>query len=209
MNTLNFITGSECKTLLEKGQAEFVDTRSCEQFSFSHIAGSVNIPFSENISYWAGMLLGDRPCVIIFEKGENISFILNAFREAHIDILGFLEEDLPLWEKEELSLSRLEIVTPEILAKKQNEKRLIIDVRTETEWRSGHISGAIHIPLNLFKTGQINIAKDTRIAIVCGSGYRSGIAASILKKEGFTDVANIEGGMQGKVKDCLPIVIPD
>ena len=72
----------------------------------------------------------------------------------------------------------------------------LIDVRTPAEWKAGHIPEAHHIELAKFASVFNNIPRDKDIAITCGSGYRSSLAASLLKKEGFSRVANVQGGMQ-------------
>ncbi len=87
----------------------------------------------------------------------------------------------------------------ELLAK--NEKIVILDVRQQHEYRSGHIKGAQHIPLMELNKRIHELRKDSTIVTVCHSGRRSAQAAKLLQREGFT-VRNMVGGMmrwRGKV----------
>ncbi len=71
----------------------------------------------------------------------------------------------------------------------------VLDVRTPGEWESGHIEGARHIPLPKLAVSLNQLPKDAPLAVICGSGYRSSIAASLLLARGFARVQNVMGGM--------------
>jgi hydroxyacylglutathione hydrolase len=71
----------------------------------------------------------------------------------------------------------------------------VLDVRTPGEWDSGHIKGARHIPLPKLTGGLKRLPKDAPLAVICGSGYRSAIATSLLLARGFPRVQNVVGGM--------------
>ena len=71
----------------------------------------------------------------------------------------------------------------------------MLDVRTPGEWESAHIEGARHIPLPKLAANLAQLPKDDALAVMCGSGYRSSIAASLLLARGFTRVQNVMGGM--------------
>ncbi|HEX5167404.1 MAG TPA: rhodanese-like domain-containing protein [Thermomicrobiales bacterium] len=71
----------------------------------------------------------------------------------------------------------------------------VIDVREHDEWRAGHIEGAIHIPLGALASRMATLDRDIPVITVCRSGRRSMAAATALKRAGFSDVANMEGGM--------------
>ena len=71
----------------------------------------------------------------------------------------------------------------------------VLDMRTPVEWESGHIEGARHLPLPKLVGSLSQLAKDKPLAVICGSGYRSSLAASLLFARGFTRVQNVMGGM--------------
>jgi rhodanese-related sulfurtransferase len=81
-------------------------------------------------------------------------------------------------------------------AVKESKGKQIIDVREADEYRGGHIHGARNIPLGQIKSAAGGIRKDRETYLVCASGFRSGQAARILKKEGFTNLYNVSGGMK-------------
>jgi len=86
---------------------------------------------------------------------------------------------------------------------------VILDVRTDQEWNEGHIEGAQHIELNGLSQHLQKLTTNKTIGTVCGKGSRASTAASILKKNGFQDVFNIDGGMKEWKKAQLPIVRDD
>jgi len=68
-------------------------------------------------------------------------------------------------------------------------------VRTPNEWKSGHIESARHVPLSTFGKQLPDLPNDRTVAVICGSGYRSSVASSMLKARGYKDVENVAGGM--------------
>jgi hydroxyacylglutathione hydrolase len=82
----------------------------------------------------------------------------------------------------------------------------VLDVRTQDEWEAGHVEGALHIPGNELQDRAGELPKDGMLAILCGSGYRSTVAASVLERSGFTNVVNVTGGMEAWRKAGLPTV---
>ncbi|WP_288008505.1 rhodanese-like domain-containing protein [Kyrpidia sp.] len=79
--------------------------------------------------------------------------------------------------------------------KKQEKGRLIVDVREAHEFRSGHVPGAVNVPLSRLSRELHRIPKDREVALICRSGHRSVQAARILKKAGYTRLWNVRGGM--------------
>ena len=81
----------------------------------------------------------------------------------------------------------------------------ILDVRSDKEWISGHIQDAIHIPLGELKARIGELARGANIIAVCGSGYRSSIAASLLQADGFLKISSMGGGMTAWNERRLPM----
>jgi hydroxyacylglutathione hydrolase len=80
----------------------------------------------------------------------------------------------------------------------------VLDVRSEREYDAGHISGALHIHGGLLQERVDQVPRDREVAVVCGSGYRASIAASVLKRRGYTRVTNVLGGMSGYLAAGYP-----
>jgi hydroxyacylglutathione hydrolase len=82
---------------------------------------------------------------------------------------------------------------------------LILDVRQPNEWRAGHIEGAMYLSGAELPKRVSEIPKDRPVAVICGSGYRSSVSASLLLREGHPDVTNVLGGMAAWKKAGLPV----
>jgi hydroxyacylglutathione hydrolase len=83
----------------------------------------------------------------------------------------------------------------------------VLDVRADGEWNDGHIEGALHVHGGVVEDRLGDIPRNGRpLAVICGSGYRSTVAASVLKRAGFGDVRNVPGGMRGWRSAGLPVV---
>jgi rhodanese-related sulfurtransferase len=98
---------------------------------------------------------------------------------AHGEETGFLPQ---------FSVHRLKSILAE-------DGHYVIDVRTEQEWSAGHIKGARHIPIQDIIAHGLNLGKEDHISVICGSGYRSNIAGSLLKARGYLRINSVIGGM--------------
>jgi hydroxyacylglutathione hydrolase len=88
-----------------------------------------------------------------------------------------------------------QVSAEELKANLQQNGLLLVDVRTPSEWQSNHIEGARHVPLSSFAKEPPDLPTNRPIAVICGSGYRSSIAGSLLRARGYTRVKNVVGGM--------------
>ena len=80
---------------------------------------------------------------------------------------------------------------------RRKERLTLVDVRSANEFASGHIEGAINIPAPDLRTDLRRLTKDRPIVLICGTGHRSSLGASLLRRRGFKDVRNVAGGMTG------------
>ncbi|WP_245232656.1 rhodanese-like domain-containing protein [Thiorhodococcus minor] len=83
---------------------------------------------------------------------------------------------------------------------------MVLDVRQPAEWSAGRIPEAVHITGAEITRRADEIPKDRPVAVVCGSGFRSSVAASVLKRRGHKAVFNVLGGMTGWEAEALPVV---
>jgi len=185
-----------------------VDVRSKESYAAAHIPDAINIPFGNNLPTWAGWVLPyDRPILLVAEQPSQVeSVVTNLLRVGFDEVQGYLEGGIGSWETSGLPLSTLHTMSVQDLDnKRKSEKNLtILDVRTDKEWSSGHIDGAMHIHGGTLQERVQDVPKDKPVAVICGSGYRASIASSFLKREGFEDVTNVIGGMSGWKAAGLP-----
>jgi hydroxyacylglutathione hydrolase len=173
-----------------------VDVRSKEAFAAAHIPGAINIPFGANLPTWAGWVLPyDRPTLIVPDHPSHMpEIVTHLIRVGFDDVQGFLEGGMDAWEVKGYPLATLATFSVQTLQLRQHEMT-VLDVRTEKEWNSGHIAGAMHIHGGKLQEKMKEVPRDKTVAVICGSGYRGSIAASFLKREGYQEVANVLGGM--------------
>ncbi len=176
-----------------------LDTRSKEAFAAAHIPGSISIPLDNNLPTWAGWVLPyDKRLVLVTgDDGDVETVITHLIRVGYDRIEGYLEGGLPAWEKAGLPTDSFDMIDAPALAERLRADRrpTVLDVRTDSEWEAGHIEGARHVHAGMLEQHLDEIPRDRPIAVICGSGYRAGIAASLLKRHGFKEVANVAGGM--------------
>jgi hydroxyacylglutathione hydrolase len=116
--------------------------------------------------------------------------------------VGHLALGLPTWINAGLPLASV----TQVSASKMPKGALILDVRTEAEWQTGHISGSQHVMLGDLESSVAGIDASREVLVLCGSGYRSSIAASLLTADGFEKVSSLAGGMSAYKKLGLPLV---
>jgi hydroxyacylglutathione hydrolase len=178
-----------------------VDVRPKEAFAAAHLPGAINIPFGQNLPTWAGWVLPyDHPTLLIADDPAVIDdTVTHLLRVGFDDVQGYLEGGVPAWEERGYAISQLESLTVHGLAERlklpERDRPFLLDVRTEREWDSGHISGAHHIHGGLLQERMQEVPRDRDVAVICGSGYRGSIAASFLKRAGYGRVSNVLGGM--------------
>jgi hydroxyacylglutathione hydrolase len=199
-NTMEKLSNEKFAEL--KNSHYVIDTRQPEVFAACHVKDSINIPAGGSFCGWAGMVVpADEPLIIILEN-ENVwlETIEQLSVVGLLNVTGFI-----VWNRNiHKEMDSLELLTPRQLS--QTPDVFIIDVRTASEWNHGHISTANHMELLKFKDLITQIPQNKKIAITCGSGFRASIAASLLQKNGFEDVANVQGGMQAWKQANLPVI---
>lgn len=202
----------ECQQLLPFHQESFflLDVRHPELFARFHIEGAINIPLTSSFCHWCGWIVPDQmPLVLILEQKKRIKEVVDQLR-----LIGFDQAIYTFILKEEEAkslplLSHFAYLSVEDVAQRRKdiEKNLfILDVRSHTEWQAGHLADAHHIELNELYRSMHTLPQEGLIAVICRSGSRASTAASLLKKYGFSQVANIRGGMLAWNQLNLPVL---
>jgi len=179
--------------------ARIVDTRSQTAFGAAFIPGSMNIGMMSSSVNWLDMVLdADNDIVVVADSATVAREAAHQFRRAGYDrLIGYMDDGITSWALQGKPLNHLPQLTPvslrHVLSKYPDH--VILDVRTDAEWQTGHIDQAIHMPISkLVKTG-IDLDKQRHITTVCRSGYRSNIAGSFIKSLGYDHVFSLIGGM--------------
>lgn len=189
-----------------KENALVLDTRSLKEFASAYIPGTLNIPAtSASFNTYAGWFVDyTAPTYLVIPDGA-IEEIIRDLRAVGIDNIPgyFIASDVLSGMSELESLSQLE---PGELAQRQMQNGLLIlDVRGKSEYDDFHIPGVRNIPYGLLYRHLDELPREEFIVTQCASGRRSQIAASYLRKQGFTNIANLAGGIDAWRKAGLPV----
>ena len=138
------------------------------------------------------MISGEKPIALVVrsEKDANKAR-LELARIGFDNLTGYVIAD-NLTQTQKLP----QISAGDLRSSLQNNGPFVLDVRTPNEWKGNHIENATHAPLASFAKKIPDLPKDQRIAVVCGSGYRSSIAGSMLQARGYNTIENVAGGME-------------
>lgn len=182
-----------------------LDTRNADEFTNGFIPGSISIGLEGRFAEWAGSLLSfDEPMILVTEEGKERETIIRLARVGFDKIEGYLLGGYPAWQKAGEPTDMIINVEADELAMDMpfDENLVIVDVRKETEYASEHIKEALNIPLNdLTDPGSMaNLEDRHNIYVHCAGGYRSVIAASLIKKQGIHNLRNVVGGW-GTIKE--------
>ena len=178
--------------------AKIIDVCNSAAFGGFHIPGSINIGFEKQLANWVGMVVDPHSEIILVvdEPGDYDRMVTELHRIGYDLIFGYLSGGIMAWLMSGRPVDQLEQTSPQQLADRLKKGGIrIIDVRTPSEWESGHIEQAEHFPLSEILENRLPAAKqDEELVVQCRSGYRANIAASVLRKAGFSKVKSLAGG---------------
>ncbi|HEY9226725.1 MAG TPA: rhodanese-like domain-containing protein [Gemmatimonadaceae bacterium] len=203
-NALPEIGLADFERLASQGVA-MIDVRSTADFASGHIPKTINIPTGSSFATWAGSLIRyDQDMVLLADDPKRIAKARHGLALIGLDrVIGRAGAQLrDAWKQTRGSLGTVRVMPVQELAEAKD--RRVIDVRGASEWKEGHMANAEHRFLGNLLSNIADLPRDTPIAVHCQGGTRSAIAASLLQKEGFTDVANVAGGIQAWKAAGLP-----
>jgi hydroxyacylglutathione hydrolase len=177
--------------------ALILDTRSQATFAKGFIPNAINIGINGNFAPWVGSMIKDikQSILIVAEPGREQEVVTRLARVGYDNAIGFLKDGFEAWKKAGKEIDQIESVSVDEFAKKYKATSLeVVDVRMPDEYAVGHVANAVNIPLEYMNDHMAEFRRDIPLYIHCAGGYRSMIAASILKSRGYEDVVNIEKG---------------
>lgn len=200
------LTVSEVETEMSKG-ALVLDTRVPNEFGKGFISGSLNIGLNGSYAIWAGTLVDiKRPIVIVAAPGKEKESTLRLARVGFENVKGYLNGGMESWIKAGKKTETIESVTPEKFAELVKENTAsILDIRRPGEYEAGHIKNTKHIPLAELNERARELNPEGKYMVYCRTGYRSMIAASLLKSKGIQNIINVSEGMVGIRRTHAPI----
>ncbi|MEJ7767229.1 MAG: rhodanese-like domain-containing protein [Chitinophagaceae bacterium] len=198
MKGLKALPIGEFKTYLTQDVIT-LDTRAAAEFTKGFIPGSISIGLDGRFAEWAGGLLPfDQQLVLVTDPGMEKETLVRLARVGFDKVVGYLEGGFETWVQAAEHTDMIIDIEPEelLLDIPFDDKLVVLDVRRETEYADGHLKDAVNIPLNdLTDPGTMaNLDDHHNIYVHCGGGYRSVIALSLLKRQGFHNLRNVLGG---------------
>ncbi len=188
-----------CKKFLEADPNKLlIDLREATAFGGAHIPGSFNIGMAPNSATWMGNVVKpESELLLLANNHQEIKDATTMFRRVGYDHIKGYIIGLSSWILAAEKTGFLPQITVHslhhVLEKYSNH--MVLDVRNKQEWRAGHIEKAEHLPLPELINRGFNNNLEQHISVICMSGYRSNIAASILKQRGYKNVYSVIGGM--------------
>jgi glyoxylase-like metal-dependent hydrolase (beta-lactamase superfamily II)/rhodanese-related sulfurtransferase len=194
------------KAAWEGEEALVLDTRHEQEFVKGFIPGSVFIGLEGDFAPWVGALITDlkQPILFVCEPGLEEQVVDRLARVGYDNPIGYLDGGFESWVKAGEEVDKIEDWTAEEFAKIANEEKLyLLDVRRASEYNTEHIVDAQNFPLDFLNRNMAQLDRNKQYFLYCRSGYRSVIAASILKSRGFDYLVNIRGGYNDMVETNL------
>jgi hydroxyacylglutathione hydrolase len=197
---------TEFELVANETEALVLDTRAPEVFAKGFIPNSINIGLDGNFAMWVGEMITDikQEILLVTEPGREEEAIIRLSRVGYDHTIGYLNGGFAAWLDAGKEYDQVGRLTAEEVAKMYAEEPIIIDVRKKSEFDSEHLVNAINIPLNEMNKHFSSFPTEKDFVVHCAGGYRSMIAASILKSRGYHNFKDVVGGMTDLLKTDVP-----
>ena len=185
--------------LSENNNTLILDVRTQQEFVKNHIPGSIFIGLNGGFAPWVGALIKDitQPILLVVPEGKSEEAVTRLARVGYDNTIGYLDGGIESWINAGKKRDQITSITAnEFEQHTKNETVNVLDVRKDGEYQSMHLRGnnIQHFALDYINKQLDLISSDKKYYIHCAGGYRSVIAASILKANGFHNIVDIAGG---------------
>ena len=180
--------------------AMVVDARTNAQFDEAHIPGAISASsYETGFATKVASVLDPETRVIVVAGSEGYELeAAELLACVGMRTVGYLEGGMTAWRAEDRDVQTIELIDTDDLARRmEGEELLVLDVRDDDEFADQHIPGSVHIPYAHLPERLDELPRDAAIAAICSAGKRSGLAASILQREGFERVLHVADGGVG------------
>jgi len=193
---LTRLTPDEVAQMMDNGAA-VIDVRPGRDYDAGHIPGGYHVGIDGPVSVWVGWLVArGRPLILAGASHEqHVRAQRQLLRIGYDTIAGELDGGMDAWRSSGRELSTFETVDVEDMAQwvLSAEPMTVVDARDEHEWVAGHVPGAVHMYVPDVPYRASEIPHDAPVAVHCASGYRAGIAASLLEQAGLKRIIHVNG----------------
>lgn len=185
------------ETAANETGALVLDVRHQSDFVLGHIPRSIFIGLNGDFAPWVGALIADvkQPILLIAPEGKEKEAVIRLSRVGFDGTIGYLNGGFEAWQKAGKDYDTITTLSAEEIKQRINSKNVpVFDVRKESEYLSEHVSDAHNTPLDSLNDYMVEFPKKETFYLHCAGGYRSVIAASILKSRGIHNLIDIDGG---------------
>lgn len=197
------LTAPELEERITAG-AVVLDTRDYAAFGAGHVPRSLNVGLDGSFPTWAGTVLPeDAEILLVLDRpGDLMEATWHLLRVGYERPAGWLAGGIDAWRTSDLPVEIRPPMPVRSVADRPDDLA-ILDVRQPDEWKASRIPGAVWIT-GAEVPGRLDEVPEGPVAVVCGTGYRSGVVASLLAREGWSEAANMLGGMSAWTAAGLP-----
>jgi len=201
------LAADEFELLANETGAIVLDTRAAQTFAKGFVPNSINIGIDGSFAPWVGALVPgvEHPILVVTDEGREEEVVTRLARVGYDHTLGFLKGGISTWIKAGKDIDTLQSISASEFEKIfQQGLPKIIDVRKQSEYEAEHVKASLNVPLDYFNEHLDEIPQDEPIYLHCASGYRSMIAASILKSRGWDNIVEVAGGFKAISSTNVP-----
>ncbi len=205
---LRALTPEQVELEVESQGALVLDTRPAQVFKDGFVPRSINIGLRGDFAPWVGTLIPDvkQPVVLVAEEGSEEEAVTRLARVGYDNVRGFLKGGMAAWKAAGRETDSIESISAEEFCQRAKKDKLhIYDVRKPGEWNAEHLEDATFTPLQFLNDHLAEFSKSEPCYIHCAGGYRSMVAASILKARGLHNVIDVAGGFNAIKCTELPV----
>ncbi len=208
-DNLKLLEPNDFENAIKADDALLLDARNQDVFELGFIPGSINIGLDGQYAIWVGTLLdANKKIFVIADPGREYEAVLRLARVGYENVSGVLMGGIENWKKAGKKIDTITSIEPSELKELLKSNINILDVRNKGEWSTGVLDGAELSCLSDIDNKIESLDKNKKYYVHCAGGYRSMIAASIMKKNGINNVVNIHKGMTGIKKENIPVLEP-
>lgn len=177
-----------------------VDTRKAKTYGAGFIPGAVNIGIDGSFAVWVGTVIPDisQRILVVADEGREEEIVTRLARVGYDHTVGYLKGGFDAWKSAGKKVDTIPSISADEFAKaeQQDPDILILDVRKKSEYDSEHIENAVNTPLDYFEKAMDLIDKSKTYYVHCAAGYRSMLFTSLLRKRGYTNLIDVDGGFK-------------